>query len=498
MNAAYSPYASTPAADYYYDKKDYVSPSPTPSPRGPTYYYGGQPQRPATRAHFRHMSSGGMGGGHAADRGVGAGGVFHEYAANTSSSRPPTFSPRYTSDGHYATANVSSSRSAQKQSATTTTWASSPRTPRRERRSASFSYYRASDSIGDSDEDELVKIDGVTYVLPARSRSRKQPHQQQRSQSYYIRSSGDRPKKQYHRGDKHYRDDDYYHNYYDDVVYGTNHIHHFEQGGYGFVEKDIGRGFESPRFADATEARRATPTGSAGGHGHTRRASTSMPMPARPQTARPVSSHYHPPPANTSSARKSSAAAPPSSPPPRRATEADAKRCHIPAGYSLKNWDPTEDPIMLLGSVFDANSLGKWIYDWTTYHHGSTSPISEVAGELWLLLIQLAGKIRRTDEVMPRVRTKENKEMLEDFIISGERLTDKLRKLLKTCEAPMLRTTGKRDKTQLGKNAGIEFVETLFGHDREMDKTERFMQSVRLWNLRFDANCEDILRKPTQ
>lgn len=152
---------------------------------------------------------------------------------------------------------------------------------------------------------------------------------------------------------------------------------------------------------------------------------------------------------------------------------------------------------MLLGSVFDANSLGKWIYDWTTYHHGPSSPIAEIAGELWLLLIQLAGKIKRTDEVMPRVRTKENREMLEDFIISGERLTDKLRKLLKTCETPMLRT-GKRDKAQLGKNAGIEFVETLFGREREMEKTERFMQSVRLWNLRFDANCEDILRKPTQ
>ncbi|KAL1888994.1 hypothetical protein Sste5346_009173 [Sporothrix stenoceras] len=501
MNASYSPYASTPAADYYYDKKEYVSPSPTPSPRGPTYYYGSQPQRPATRAHFRHMSSGGV-AGLAADRSVGGGGVFHEYAGNTSSSRPPTFSPRYTSDGHYATANVSSSRSAQKKSATTTTttWAtSSPRTPRRERRSASFSYYRTSDSIGDSDEDELIKIDGVTYVLPPRSRTRKQP-QQQRSQSYYIRSSDKHYPEQYYHGGKHHRDDHYSSSrnyYYDDVVYGTNHIHHLEQGGYGFVEKDIGRGFESPRFTDATEARRTTPTGSSGGHGHTRRASTSMPMPARPQTARPSSSHYHPP-TNASSARKSSAAAPTSTPPPPRATEADAKKYRIPAGYSLKNWDPSEEPIMLLGSVFDANSLGKWIYDWTTYHHGSTSPISEVAGELWLLLIQLAGKIRRTDEVMPRVRTKENREMLEDFIISGERLTDKLRKLLKTCEAPMLRTTGKRDKSQLGKNAGIEFVETLFGHDREMEKTERFMQSVRLWNLRFDANCEDILRKPTQ
>lgn len=45
----------------------------------------------------------------------------------------------------------------------------------------------------------------------------------------------------------------------------------------------------------------------------------------------------------------------------REATEADATKHRIPKGYSLKNWDPTEEPILLLGSVFDANSLGKWI-----------------------------------------------------------------------------------------------------------------------------------------
>ncbi|CAK7568308.1 MAG: hypothetical protein SEPTF4163_006295 [Sporothrix epigloea] len=479
MSTPYSPYVASPAAEYYYDKKEYVSPSPTPSPRGPTYFYGSQPQRPATRAHFRHMSSGGA-TGHAASRGAGSS-AYREYASSTS--RPPTFSPRYTSDGHYATANVSSSRSAQKQSATTQNWASH-RPPRRERRSASFSYRQASDFYGEHNEDKLITIDGVTYVFTrepmsetVRQPRRSGPEVRKKPDSHCRRNS-----------DEHYRGslNDNFH--YNAGVHETNRVYDFEQGGYAYIEKDTGRGYETPRFTAATPT---TP-----GHGHSRRASTSMPMPARPATARPSSSHYQPP--ATSSARKAPAAAPTSTPQVPRATEADAKKFRIPAGYSLKNWDPREEPILLLGSVFDANTLGKWIYDWTTYHHGPTSPISEMAGELWLLLIQLAGKIRRTDEVMPRVRVKENREMLEDFILSGERLTDKLRKLLKTCEAPMLRTTGKRDKAQLGKNAGVEFVETLFGHDREVEKTERFMQSVRLWNLRFDANCEEILRKPTQ
>ncbi|RSL61964.1 hypothetical protein CEP54_006007 [Fusarium duplospermum] len=180
-----------------------------------------------------------------------------------------------------------------------------------------------------------------------------------------------------------------------------------------------------------------------------------------------------------------------------KATDADARKHRIPAGYSLKNWDPAEEPILLLGSVFDANSLGKWIYDWTVYHQGPATPISDMAGELWLLLIQLAGKVKRAEETVGRVRSAENRDLVDEFIESGERLTEKLRALLKACEAPMLKAA-KRKQAGLGKNAGVEFVETLFGRDRELDKTEKFMQSVRLFNLRFDANCEEILRNPTK
>lgn len=216
-------------------------------------------------------------------------------------------------------------------------------------------------------------------------------------------------------------------------------------------------------------------------HRRPRRQSTSTPTPTRPSTA----------PRPSSSSKKSP-------PQPPKATEADARKYRIPPGYSLKNWDPTEEPIMLLGSVFDANSLGKWIYDWTVYHHGPATPISEMAGELWLLLIQLAGKVKRAEECIPRIRSEENRDMVEDFIESGDRLMDKLKKLLRACEAPMLKA-GKRhgkEQAQLGKNAGIEFVDSIFGRDRQLENTEKFMASIRLWNLRFDANCEDILRRP--
>ncbi|KAK3677879.1 hypothetical protein LTR78_001974 [Recurvomyces mirabilis] len=186
--------------------------------------------------------------------------------------------------------------------------------------------------------------------------------------------------------------------------------------------------------------------------------------------------------------------------PPPQATAEDARRAGIPAGYSYKNWDPTEEPILLLGSVFDANSLGKWIYDWTVFYYGPATPITEMAGELWLLLIQLAGKIKRAEDTLTRIRQTASRDMVDDFLESGERLWQRFNKLLKICENYMWkaakRECGIAKKVTMGKNSGCEFVDSMFGRDRELERTERLMTGLRLWSMRFDANCEDILRNP--
>jgi hypothetical protein len=155
---------------------------------------------------------------------------------------------------------------------------------------------------------------------------------------------------------------------------------------------------------------------------------------------------------------------------------------------------------MLLGSVFDANSLGKWIYDWTVFHYGPTTPISEMAGELWLLLIQLAGKVKRAEEAMSKIRRTEHRELVEDFLESGERLWIRFAKTLKTCEEYMWKAAAKENggkkPASMGRNSGCEFVDSIFGRDRELEKTEKLMTGMRLWSMRFDANCDDILRNP--
>ncbi|BCS19343.1 uncharacterized protein APUU_12171A [Aspergillus puulaauensis] len=185
--------------------------------------------------------------------------------------------------------------------------------------------------------------------------------------------------------------------------------------------------------------------------------------------------------------------------PPPKATEEDAERAGIPPGYSIKNWDPTEAPIILLGSVFDANSLGKWIYDWTVFHHGASTPMADVAGELWLLLIKLAGKVKRAAECVDRVKDIDSQETVEDFLESGKRLWSRFKKLLRTCEQFMWKAAKREGgkSVSMGRNAGCEFVESIFGRDRELENTEKLMNSIRVWNMRFDANCDDILRKRT-
>lgn len=182
------------------------------------------------------------------------------------------------------------------------------------------------------------------------------------------------------------------------------------------------------------------------------------------------------------------------------ATEADARKHRIPPGYSLKNWNPLEEPIMLLGSVFDANNLGKWINDWTIYYHGPATALADMAGEIWRLLTELASKVKRAEECMPQIRMAENREMVNEFIESRERLIDKLKKLLTSCEISMLKARERygKDLGYSSKNAEMEFIDSMFGRDTQLEATEKFMASMRLWNLRFDANCEDILRRPEQ
>lgn len=212
---------------------------------------------------------------------------------------------------------------------------------------------------------------------------------------------------------------------------------------------------------------------------------------SRPATSRPRRA--------SQSTRPRSSEAKESRPPKSKpeVTEEDRIRHGIKAGYQTKNWDPTEKPIILLGSVFDANSLGKYIYDWTVSHFKAGTPMSEVAGDLWLLLIRLAGKMKRAEAGLPRIRSKSKRIMVQDFINRGQKYWASLTKLLKDCEEYMWIGAKENEETgamEMSKNAGSELVKGLFGRDRRLERTEKLMQRLRNWILDFEADAEDVLR----
>ena len=84
--------------------------------------------------------------------------------------------------------------------------------------------------------------------------------------------------------------------------------------------------------------------------------------------------------------------------------------------------------------------------------------------------------------------------MLEDFLGSAERLWIRLERSLKVCERHMLKRFKEVGTEKMGKESGREFVEILFGREKELEATENLVRAMRLWIMRFDANCEDILR----
>ena len=171
----------------------------------------------------------------------------------------------------------------------------------------------------------------------------------------------------------------------------------------------------------------------------------------------------------------------------------------IPPGFSTRHWDPNEEPIVLLGSVFDANSLGKWIYDWTASMYGGSCPMLDLVGDLWLLLIHLAAKFKRANAFMDRVADPDDREMIDDFLISFERLWLKLKGILNRCEESMMMTEMYRSGGVIPKKmsigSGYVFVYTLLSRDHELDAIEKLMSGIRLWIARFATNCEEIIEK---
>ena len=158
----------------------------------------------------------------------------------------------------------------------------------------------------------------------------------------------------------------------------------------------------------------------------------------------------------------------------------------ISTNYCLKNWNPAMLLIILLGSVFDANSLGRWIYEWTKFHYSPQHYATKVAGELWELLIVLGGKLQRARNFSQLIIGQGNCEIVEGFTKNGEGHWLKLKELLSDCEKYMWKWA-KNGGFKMWGGSGAEFVEAMFSSDKQWRDTMIFMENVGIWCKEFDV-----------
>ena len=168
----------------------------------------------------------------------------------------------------------------------------------------------------------------------------------------------------------------------------------------------------------------------------------------------------------------------------------------FPPGYSTEKWNPGERPIVITNTVFDGNSLGRWIYDWSVYAYGCCCPMSNLAGDLWLVLIEFMGHFKFACSHANAIEDEDTLEMVSDFLASAERLWIRLKAIIKECENAMVyaqeRMSANPIPLAMTGVPGCAFVRTLLDPNCQLHETERLVTGMRLWIVRFKANCASV------
>lgn len=168
----------------------------------------------------------------------------------------------------------------------------------------------------------------------------------------------------------------------------------------------------------------------------------------------------------------------------RQATREDRDKHNIPNDCCTFHWDPDEEPIFILGSVFSAVSLGKWIFDWTFHCYESNSEEVDIAEQLWYSLIDLLVRLKEAKNELNNNHSIDYKNILYDFVESGDNLKKKFNKIIYPCESCML--SAKNNTGIVDNVGGIKFITCMFLQYR--DHIKRFIHLANLWTSRFKDN----------
>lgn len=188
------------------------------------------------------------------------------------------------------------------------------------------------------------------------------------------------------------------------------------------------------------------------------------------------------------------------------AKQSDAEKFRIPPKYDLSRWDPRKTPLLFLYCVFDLVSIGIWFNDTIVscqqYDQSIKSEDMDTIKELALLLEQLDNNLSTIAHHSSHIRKADDKELVQHFTDSGERLVIKVQKLLQAWQGMVSLEGGFAAKESWEGNLLESGAMKHLGTEKLRSKMEPLGQSLRLWLIRYNANCPDIfkqakIRKPT-
>lgn len=132
----------------------------------------------------------------------------------------------------------------------------------------------------------------------------------------------------------------------------------------------------------------------------------------------------------------------------------------------------------VLGRVFDADSLGKWIFDNSCVVYGRSVPLTDIAGDFWLMSLRLSAKT----SALGRASDLNMDQHMADLFRSGITVWESYTRHVRMCSEMV--------GTDFSADAGELFVKAFLEVGQYLSQTERVLHEMHQWDRSFEEAAE--------
>lgn len=161
---------------------------------------------------------------------------------------------------------------------------------------------------------------------------------------------------------------------------------------------------------------------------------------------------------------------------------------NVPKGYNMKHYYVGEFPIVLMGSVFDPYSLGKWMYDWAVYLWGTDNEDTECVEDLWLILIRWTASLKRLTVLQEYILPTDWCIELAQHQGYGLSLRDELSSLIYLLGLSCQLTSNISTNSPTSVSAE-QLLNTMFRSIDQGRLTTKLLSRMSSWTAKCDATC---------